>query len=90
MNISALDSARIGLNLKRTPVNNQPSKVMSTPAFEKYTATNLMNAYQAFHSIPTAKSISFGKSLSNAFKDLMYPSSLATTAIFDFADGSKE
>ena len=43
----------------------------STPAISSnYTATGLINAYQAFHGIQTAKTVSFGKSLTAAFKDL--------------------
>ena len=44
---------------------------VTTPSFSSnYTATGLVNAYQAFHGIQTAKTVSFGKSLTAAFKDL--------------------
>lgn len=58
------------------PAAKQNSTVLSTPAFSgNYTATGLVNAYQAFHGINLAKSISFGQSLSSAFKELNEPMS---------------
>ena len=39
--------------------NNVSTPVKSTPAFN-YTATQLVNAYQAFHGIKPAKTVSFG------------------------------
>lgn len=47
---------------------NTTSPVKSTPAFN-YTATSLVNAYQAFHGIIPAKTVSFGH-LSNSLKDV--------------------
>lgn len=48
----------------------------SVPSFSNgYTATSLVNAYQAFHGIKTAKTISFGASLAKSIeslRDVMY------------------
>ncbi len=72
--ISAVNPSFQAQELRKTAssTNVQQSK-MTTPAFGNYTATGLVNAYQAFHGIQTAKSISFGKSLAAAFKDLNQP-----------------
>ena len=52
----------------------QPAKASTnyaTPTFsQNYTATSLINAYQAFHGIQTARTVSFGKSLSTALQGL--------------------
>jgi len=59
---------------KERNVANNTQQYSSTPAFARnYTATSLVNAYQAFHGIQTAKTVSFGKSLAAAFKDLNQP-----------------
>ena len=58
------------LNNTKTAEKTNITK-MSAPAFStNYTATGLVNAYQAFYGIQTAKTVSFGKSLTAAFKDL--------------------
>lgn len=50
------------------------TKNVTTPSFKgNYTATSLVNAYQAYHGINLAKTVSFGKSLSEAFKELNQP-----------------
>ena len=48
--------------------NTTTSPVKTTPAFN-YTATQLVNAYQAFHGIVPAKTVSFGH-LSHSLNDL--------------------
>ena len=58
------------LNNTKTAEKANVSK-MSAPTFStNYSATGLVNAYQAFYGIQTAKTVSFGKSLTAAFKDL--------------------
>ncbi len=58
------------INTNKT-ANNAVKSNVTTPSFSSnYTATSLVNAYQAFHGIQTAKTVSFGKSLTAAFKDL--------------------
>ncbi len=58
------------INANKTAHEAVKSNV-TTPSFSSnYTATSLVNAYQAFHGIQTAKTVSFGKSLTAAFKDL--------------------
>lgn len=58
---------------ERATQSTQRSNV-TTPSFAgNYTATSLVNAYQAFYGIQTAKTVSFGKSLASAFKDLNQP-----------------
>lgn len=58
---------------ERAAQSTQRSNV-TTPSFAgNYTATSLVNAYQAFYGIQTAKTVSFGKSLASAFKDLNQP-----------------
>ncbi len=57
--------------------NTQANKTkMTVPSFSaKYNAAELVNAYQAFHGIKTAKTISFGASLAksiDSLRDVMY------------------
>ena len=71
--ISAVNPNFQAQPLRKTAQNTNAQSTMSTPAFGNYTATGLVNAYQAFHGIQTAKTVSFGKSLAAAFKDLNQP-----------------
>lgn len=71
---------------KERAVQQSVQQNMSTPSFSgSYTATSLVNAYQAFHGIQTAKTVSFGKSLASAFKDLNHP----MTTCRDIAKGKQ-
>ncbi|MBQ9245532.1 hypothetical protein IJ182_04615 [bacterium] len=60
-------------NVSSTVASNA---VNTVPSFSKnYTATSLVSAYQAFHGINTAKTISFGQGLRDTFdslKQVMY------------------
>ena len=42
----------------------------ASPSYEGYTATGIVNAYQAYHGIQLAKTVSFGQSLAETFKEL--------------------
>lgn len=58
--------------------NNNSASAISNKAtapavLGNYTATGLVNAYQAFYGINLAKTVSFGKGLSEAFKELNQP-----------------
>lgn len=46
---------------------------ITQPSFANYSASGLVNAYQAFHGINLAKTVSFGQGLSDAFKELNQP-----------------
>ena len=47
------------------------STTATMPSFsQNYTATSLVNAYQAYHGINTARTVSFGASLSDTLRDL--------------------
>ena len=73
--IQKIGAGIVNPNLKQnetklsTPANS--NTLVSKPAFSgNYTATSLVNAYQAYHGINLAKTVSFGQSLSQAFKEL--------------------
>ncbi len=67
-----------------TPANS--NTLVSKPAFSgNYTATGLVNAYQAYHGINLAKTVSFGQSLSQAFAELNAP----MTTCRDLSKGMK-
>jgi len=52
-----------------SPAIQQTNK-QTIPSYGNYTATSLVNAYQAYHGIQLAKTVSFGQSLAEAFEEL--------------------
>ena len=77
--IQRIGAGVVDYNRYTNAVNAAPAAVKSTvtqPSFSNnYTATSLVNAYQAFHGINLAKTVSFGASLSDKlekFKQSMY------------------
>ncbi len=73
--IQKIGAGIVNPNLKQNETKLSKSAnsnaLVSKPAFSgNYTATSLLNAYQAYHGINLAKTVSFGKSLSQAFKEL--------------------
>ncbi|MBQ4123166.1 hypothetical protein IJD44_05530 [bacterium] len=57
--------------IQAKPMQTASKNMATAPSFAgNYTATSLVNAYQAFYGINTAKTISFGQGLSEAFNEL--------------------
>ena len=72
--ISAVNPNFKAQSVQKTAQNANVQANVTVPSFNSNpTATSLVNAYQAFHGIQTAKTVSFGKSLAAAFKDLNQP-----------------
>lgn len=71
----SLNSVNRNFNVPQKSANIQKQEApVSEPSFKgNYSATGLVNAYQSLHGIQTAKTVSFGKSLSSAFEDMRYP-----------------
>ena len=77
--IEKIGASVVGTRYSNTRAQNAQvanNASMSVPSFSKnYTTTSLVNAYQAFYGIQTAKSISFGQGLAHTFeslKEVMY------------------
>lgn len=76
--IQKIGAGAINLQPRYNKVNTNAAPAITTnvttPSFKgNYTATSLVNAYQAYHGINLAKTVSFGQSLSEAFKELNQP-----------------
>ena len=74
--IQKIGAGAISINRYNNTVQSASAESKNTvtkPSFDKnYTATSLVNAYQAYHGINTAKTISFGTSLTSAIQTMRH------------------